>query len=162
MIRYVIHLEEVVSNPYPGFSISICLNHAEVWQTRVEISLQHTSCPLRKLLASGNVMQRMVLIMKKTMSQYFVSITIPCYMTVCSSYIVYSSLLRYDYTLAREYNWNVKNKASKGYEETYFFTFREDGVYYNELETRCVPICCQLAVMHSSIHLPIFYSTEYV
>lgn len=42
----------------------------------------------------------------------------------------------YDYTLAREYNWNVKNKASKGYEETYFFVFKDDGVYYNELETR--------------------------
>ncbi|ESO96428.1 hypothetical protein LOTGIDRAFT_115833, partial [Lottia gigantea] len=42
----------------------------------------------------------------------------------------------YDYTLAREYNWNVKNKLSKGYEETYFFVFREDGVYYDELETR--------------------------
>lgn len=46
-------------------------------------------------------------------------------------------LLRYDYKIAREYNWNVKNKASKGYEENYFFIFREgDGVYYNELETR--------------------------
>lgn len=44
---------------------------------------------------------------------------------------------RYDYKIAREYNWNVKNKASKGYEENYFFIFREgDGVYYNELETR--------------------------
>lgn len=33
----------------------------------------------------------------------------------------------------------MKNKASKGYEENYFFIFREgDGVYYNELETRCV------------------------
>uniref|UniRef100_A0A8C3N9P1 RNA polymerase II-associated factor 1 homolog n=1 Tax=Geospiza parvula TaxID=87175 RepID=A0A8C3N9P1_GEOPR len=43
----------------------------------------------------------------------------------------------YDYKIAREYNWNVKNKASKGYEENYFFIFREgDGVYYNELETR--------------------------
>lgn len=42
----------------------------------------------------------------------------------------------YDYTLAREYNWNVKNKASKGYEENYFLVLREDGVYYNELETR--------------------------
>lgn len=42
----------------------------------------------------------------------------------------------YEYLLAREYNWNVKNKLSKGYEETYFFVFREDGVYYNELETR--------------------------
>lgn len=47
----------------------------------------------------------------------------------------YSS--RYDYKIAREYNWNVKNKASKGYEENYFFIFRDgDGVYYNELETR--------------------------
>lgn len=46
-------------------------------------------------------------------------------------------ILRYDYKIAREYNWNVKNKASKGYEENYFFIFREgDGVYYNELETR--------------------------
>uniref|UniRef100_A0A671S1N5 RNA polymerase II-associated factor 1 homolog n=1 Tax=Sinocyclocheilus anshuiensis TaxID=1608454 RepID=A0A671S1N5_9TELE len=44
---------------------------------------------------------------------------------------------KYDYKIAREYNWNVKNKASKGYEENYFFIFRDgDGVYYNELETR--------------------------
>ncbi|KAH7934339.1 hypothetical protein HPB49_025009 [Dermacentor silvarum] len=42
----------------------------------------------------------------------------------------------YEYRMAREYNWNVKNKASKGYEENYFFVFRDDGVYYNELETR--------------------------
>lgn len=42
----------------------------------------------------------------------------------------------YDYVLAREYNWNVKNKASRGYEENYFFVMKEDGVYYNELETR--------------------------
>lgn len=26
------------------------------------------------------------------------------------------SACRYEYTLTREYNWNVKNKASKGYE----------------------------------------------
>ncbi|MCL4138087.1 UNVERIFIED_CONTAM: hypothetical protein GTU68_013758, partial [Idotea baltica] len=42
----------------------------------------------------------------------------------------------YEYAMAREYNWNVKNKASKGYEENYFFVVREDGVFYNELETR--------------------------
>ncbi|UYV74669.1 PAF1 [Cordylochernes scorpioides] len=42
----------------------------------------------------------------------------------------------YEYKMAREYNWNVKNKASKGYEENYFFTFRDGAVYYNELETR--------------------------
>ena len=38
--------------------------------------------------------------------------------------------------MAREYNWNVKSKASKGYEENFFFLFRDEGVYYNELETR--------------------------
>lgn len=48
----------------------------------------------------------------------------------------YSPEETYDYKLAREYNWNVKNKASKGYEENYYFVFREDGVFYNELETR--------------------------
>jgi len=43
----------------------------------------------------------------------------------------------YDYKLAREYNWNVKNKAIKGFEENYFFVFREnEGVFYNELQTR--------------------------
>ncbi|CAG7721318.1 unnamed protein product [Allacma fusca] len=42
----------------------------------------------------------------------------------------------YEYRMAREYNWNVKSKATKGYEENYFFTIRDDGVYYNELETR--------------------------
>lgn len=38
--------------------------------------------------------------------------------------------------MAREYNWNVKNKASKGYEENYFFVCRDGNIYYNELETR--------------------------
>lgn len=44
----------------------------------------------------------------------------------------------YEYKMAREYNWNVKNKASKGYEENYFLIVRNDGIYYNELETRYV------------------------
>lgn len=56
-------------------------------------------------------------------------------------YLIYDLCFRYDYKIAREYNWNVKNKASKGYEENYFFIFRDgDGVYYNELETRQEPI----------------------
>ncbi|GLG96208.1 Rna polymerase ii-associated factor 1-like protein [Gryllus bimaculatus] len=42
----------------------------------------------------------------------------------------------YEYKMAREYNWNVKSKASKGYEENYFLVMRQDGIYYNELETR--------------------------
>lgn len=50
--------------------------------------------------------------------------------------IDYEDEEEYDYKIAREYNWNVKTKASKGYEENYFFVIRQDGVYYNELETR--------------------------
>ena len=42
----------------------------------------------------------------------------------------------YEYKMAREYNWIVKSKANKGYEENYFIVQREDGLYYNELETR--------------------------
>jgi RNA polymerase II-associated factor 1 len=42
----------------------------------------------------------------------------------------------YEYVMAREYNWNVKNKATKGYEENYFFVWRDDNICYNELETR--------------------------
>ena len=50
--------------------------------------------------------------------------------------IEYTELQEYEYVMAREYNWNVKNKASKGYEENYFFVVRDEGVFYNELETR--------------------------
>ena len=42
----------------------------------------------------------------------------------------------YEYKMARQYNWNVKSKTSKGYEENYFLVLRKDGIYYNELETR--------------------------
>ncbi|KAL3278415.1 hypothetical protein HHI36_013737 [Cryptolaemus montrouzieri] len=50
--------------------------------------------------------------------------------------IQYQDDEEYEYKMAREYNWNVKSKASKGYEENYFLVVRQDGVYYNELETR--------------------------
>jgi RNA polymerase II-associated factor 1 len=50
--------------------------------------------------------------------------------------IPYQDDEEYEYKMAREYNWNVKSKASKGYEENYFFVVRPDGAYYNELETR--------------------------
>lgn len=52
------------------------------------------------------------------------------------SNIAYEDDQEYEYKMAREYNWNVKSKASKGYEENYFLVFRQDKVYYNELETR--------------------------
>ena len=48
----------------------------------------------------------------------------------------YEEETEYDYKMFREYNWNVKSKASKGYEENYFFVMRDDGIFYNELETR--------------------------
>lgn len=50
--------------------------------------------------------------------------------------IPYQDDEEYEYKMAREYNWNVKSKASKGYEENYFLVARNDGIYYNELETR--------------------------
>merc|ERR1719195_2006714 len=50
--------------------------------------------------------------------------------------VEYKDDMEYECKMAREYNWNVKSKASKGYEENFFFLFRGDGVYYNELETR--------------------------
>ncbi|KAF0303106.1 RNA polymerase II-associated factor 1 [Amphibalanus amphitrite] len=50
--------------------------------------------------------------------------------------VEYRDDVEYDYVMHREYNWNVKNKASKGYEENYFFITRDDKVFYNELETR--------------------------
>uniref|UniRef100_A0A6B2EFM7 RNA polymerase II-associated factor 1 homolog n=1 Tax=Phlebotomus kandelakii TaxID=1109342 RepID=A0A6B2EFM7_9DIPT len=53
-----------------------------------------------------------------------------------ASEVLYEDEEEYEYKMAREYNWNVKSKASKGYEENYFFIVRSDGVYYNELETR--------------------------
>lgn len=48
----------------------------------------------------------------------------------------YEDEQEYEYKMAREYNWNVKSKASKGYEENYYLVVRPDAVYYNELETR--------------------------
>ena len=42
----------------------------------------------------------------------------------------------YEYKMAREYNWNVKSKATKGFDENFFFIMRHDGIFYNELETR--------------------------
>lgn len=53
-----------------------------------------------------------------------------------ASGVLYEDDQEYEYKMAREYNWNVKSKASKGYEENYFLVFRQDGVSYNELETR--------------------------
>lgn len=49
---------------------------------------------------------------------------------------LYEDEEEYEYKMAREYNWNVKSKASKGYEENYYLVLRQDGMYYNELETR--------------------------
>ncbi|XP_050428616.1 RNA polymerase II-associated factor 1 homolog [Adelges cooleyi] len=50
--------------------------------------------------------------------------------------VPYDDDYEYEYKMAREYNWNVKSKSSKGYEENYFLIVRDDGVFYNELETR--------------------------
>lgn len=50
--------------------------------------------------------------------------------------LLYNDEESYDFLLSREYTWNVKNKATKGYEEMYFFLERGGSFFYNELETR--------------------------
>lgn len=42
----------------------------------------------------------------------------------------------YEFKLTREYTWVIKSKRNDGYEENLFFIMRDDGVFYNELETR--------------------------
>lgn len=42
----------------------------------------------------------------------------------------------YDFKLTREYTWTIKSKTSTGYEENYYFIMKDNGVFYNELETR--------------------------
>ncbi|CAG9539404.1 unnamed protein product [Cercopithifilaria johnstoni] len=43
----------------------------------------------------------------------------------------------YEYQSVRDYNWLVRNKSTKGYEQDNFlFTIRDGAVYYNELETK--------------------------
>ncbi|XP_072756643.1 RNA polymerase II-associated factor 1 homolog [Anoplolepis gracilipes] len=87
--------------------------------------------------------------------------------------IAYVDDEEYEYKMAREYNWNVKSKASKGYEENYFLVIREgDGVYYNELETRVrlskrrqkvgqQPNNTRLIVRHRPLNAPEFKMQRY-
>ncbi|VDD89311.1 unnamed protein product [Enterobius vermicularis] len=43
----------------------------------------------------------------------------------------------YEYNSVRDYNWLVRNKSTKGFEQdNYLFSLRSDGVYYDELETK--------------------------
>jgi RNA polymerase II-associated factor 1 len=52
--------------------------------------------------------------------------------------IDYADEEEYEYKMAREYNWNVKSKASKGYEENYFLVIRQEGVIKTLLHSHCV------------------------
>ena len=42
----------------------------------------------------------------------------------------------YEYKMTREYTWSIKNKATRGYDQNYFFILRDGTFHYNELETR--------------------------
>lgn len=68
----------------------------------------------------------------------------------------YDDDYEYEYKMAREYNWNVKSKSSKGYEENYFLIVRSDGVFYNELETRFV-LKPRTIISLCSINSSLFY-----
>lgn len=59
--------------------------------------------------------------------------------------IDYADDEEYEYKMAREYNWNVKSKASKGYEENYFLVMRQEGVY---ILSHCYITC----IINSATH----------
>ncbi|CAJ0943328.1 unnamed protein product, partial [Mesorhabditis belari] len=49
---------------------------------------------------------------------------------------LYDPEMIYEYPQCREYTWNVRNKGTKGFiQDSYFFSFRDEGIYYNELGT---------------------------
>ena len=48
----------------------------------------------------------------------------------------YDPEFTYDHKLARGYNCSVKNRISKGFDDNYFFVYRDGQVHYNELETK--------------------------
>ena len=51
--------------------------------------------------------------------------------------IEYDADDEYDFKLTREYTWKTMQEAdNKTYEKNYFFVLKDDGIYYNELETR--------------------------
>ena len=53
-------------------------------------------------------------------------------------------MCRYEYRLTREYNWNVKNKASKGYEVCFPSKLYEVGMTLPRIVV--VPWCCSPVV----------------
>ena len=43
----------------------------------------------------------------------------------------------YDFKMTREYTWNIKSKSnSQAYDENLYFIVRDNGIFYNELDTR--------------------------
>lgn len=55
--------------------------------------------------------------------------------------VAYDENETYEYKLAKEYNWIVKNNKTVGknqqnYEQNYFFAWRDGQVFYNELDTK--------------------------
>lgn len=71
-----------------------------------------------------------------------------------TSGIDYTDDEEYEYKMAREYNWNVKSKASKGYEENYFLVMRQDGVYYTQT---CHKIICVINLVFYYVLIFLFY-----
>lgn len=59
----------------------------------------------------------------------------------------------YEYKMAREYNWNVKSKASKGYEENYFLVIRDDGVYIQSFRCYVTLLILDSSYSFSHVHI---------
>ena len=45
----------------------------------------------------------------------------------------------YDFKMTREYTWTIKSKSnSQAYEENLYFIIKDNGIFYNELDTKLV------------------------
>ncbi|XP_067939429.1 RNA polymerase II-associated factor 1 homolog [Watersipora subatra] len=92
--------------------------------------------------ACNKMSQAMIRGMKDESGEQFVAYFLPTDESMAkreedkANSVIYRPDEPYDHMLSREYTWNVKNKATKGYEEMYFFLERNGQFCYNELETR--------------------------
>lgn len=116
----------------------------ELWRLPfAQVIFDSDPATVGKLKHADEMSQAMIRGMMDENNEQFVAYFLPTRDTLTkrkedeSREVTYQEDEEYEYELTREYNWNVKNKASKGYEETYFFVSRPgQGIFYNEIETR--------------------------
>ncbi|MEN2496477.1 MAG: RNA polymerase-associated factor [Marteilia pararefringens] len=94
--------------------------------------IQHSSEKSRESIIKKALIKGMV---DSTTNEQFVAYFVPTEETLkLLETKKYDANLFY-YYLNKEYNWNFKDQTSKGFEKYHFFTQRNGGLFYNEIET---------------------------